>query len=297
MNNGSLFYITASASYKDRISDVITDLAGLGFRNIELSGGTRYYDGVEEDVLALGKKYGINFLVHNYFPPSPVGFVMNIASRDKTLLENTLRHIEIAMALAGKLDCGLYTLHPGFNTSLLNEEDRRFFESPKGNDAPDSGTKEDFYKGVGALKTMAEKRRIRVGIENFFPFFISTRAFMESGADLTEFLDRYRNEPAIGLLLDLGHLNVAANTLGFDKFALIEKVLGEYRDKLFEVHVSENDGSRDNHQVSTANSWQIKLIRENKERLSGVPIVFEWRNSSNSETYKRYRELENLFKA
>jgi sugar phosphate isomerase/epimerase len=288
-------YISSSVSTKDNIKEALSELARLGFLDIELGGGTRYYEGLEGDILELKKRYGINFLIHNYFPPTPDNFVMNVAAKDPGLRKATFNHIKTAIRFAKSVDCDLYTLHPGFNRSLLKEKDRKFYEDPALEDDPrDQGTKEDFYRAIDLLADGSFSDGVRIGVENFFPFFTSVRAFMESAEDVMEFLERYKKEPRIGLLLDMGHMNVAAAKLGFDKFAIFKKIFSGYADKIFEIHVSENDGNRDMHRVSEPDSWQIELIRDNKKALGRVPVVFEWRGSLDAKTYSRFTELRSL---
>jgi len=80
-----MLYLSSSCSSKRKIGEALRELIDLGVRNIELSGNLLLYPGWEEEVISLKKKYNLNFLVHNYFPPleeSP-GFVMNLAAREE----------------------------------------------------------------------------------------------------------------------------------------------------------------------------------------------------------------------
>ena len=62
-------YISYSLSCQNKIKDAILELMGLGFSDIELSGGTSYYEVINEDIIGLKQKYKLNFRIHNYFPP------------------------------------------------------------------------------------------------------------------------------------------------------------------------------------------------------------------------------------
>lgn len=290
-------YISSLASPQDNIKEAVLELLRWGFLNIELGGGTRYYNGLEDDVLNLKKKYKLNFLIHNYFPPSPENFVMNIASKDASLRNDTFKVIENAIRLTKGLGIDLYTLHPGFNRSTLRERDRRFYKEldPK-EGLGKQNTKEDFYEGVGLLLNYIKGKGLRIGVENFFPFGNNLASFLDTPEEILGFLDFYKAEPNIGLLLDLGHLNVAANRLGFDKSAALKKIFNAYPKKIFEIHISENDGNYDLHEVSQPDSWQIELVRQNKKFLDDIPIVFEWRRSLtlNEQIYKHFVSLERL---
>ena len=65
----------------------------------------------------------------------------------------------------------------------------------------------------------------------------------------------------VGLLLDLGHLNISSNLLEFDKNIFLEKFLDLFGHRLLEVHISENNGFKDEHLAVRKNSWQLKAIK------------------------------------
>ena len=288
----AMYYISSTICGKARIKDVVLELIGLGFSNIELSGGTVFYEGIEEDLLDLRKRYKVNFLVHNYFPPARDSFVMNIASGDSALRKNTFDLISNAIRLTERLGNDLYTFHPGYNISSVTEKNGRFYEDlDVGESAGIQNTKRDFYQGMDFLLDRLAGKEIRIGVENLFPFHRNFYSFLDSIDDIEEFLDRYKDVPNIGILLDLGHLNLAANVMGFDKLNIVERVMAEYPDKIFEVHISENDGSRDFHNVSELDSWQIGFVMDNKKFLKDVPIVFEWRNGADTKTYQHFERL------
>ena len=72
-------------------------MADNGFTNIELSGGTEYYDNFENDLINLKKEFDLNYLIHNYFPPPLEHFVLNLASTDKDIYEKSLSHYKRAI--------------------------------------------------------------------------------------------------------------------------------------------------------------------------------------------------------
>lgn len=286
-----MIYISSTASSKDKIKDAILELVQLGFLNIELSGGTKFYSGIENDLLDFKRKYNLNFLIHNYFPPSSDNFVMNVASRNKRERESTFGLIRKAIRLAKKLGNDLYTFHAGYDTSLSEKNGLFYKKVTLEEDGSKENTKADFYNSLDFLLSQVRESNFRLGVENFFPINGVINSFLQSPEDIVEFLKLYTEEPKMGLLLDLGHLEITANYLGFDKFKVIEAVFSKYPKKIFEIHISENNGSRDLHQLSDVNSWQIELISRNKF-LRNIPIVFEWRRSSNKQTYRHFAELK-----
>lgn len=66
------------------------------------------------------------------------------------------------------------------------------------------------------------------------------------------------DHPALGLLVDMGHLKVAAQTLGFDKHRFLDQV-APYTGAL---HLSDNNGQRDSHEVFGPDSWFLPRLRD-----------------------------------
>ena len=97
--------------------------------------------------------------------------------------------------------------------------------------------------------------------------------------------------PSVGLLLDLGHLNISSNILKFDRDSFIDEYLELFGNRLLEVHISENNGFKDEHLPIKNSSWQLKVIKKISNMKSNLPIkkrVFclESRNASELELNK-----------
>lgn len=101
---------------------------------------------------------------------------------------------------------------------------------------------------------------------------------------------KYEN---LGFLFDLGHLSVASDTFGFDKEEFAREVFYNYSDKIFELHISENDGTFDQHKINHDNSWQLNILHEFQSVVKDIPVVFEWRNGHNlKDICRRYFEVQ-----
>ena len=97
----------------------------------------------------------------------------------------------------------------------------------------------------------------------------------------------------VGLLLDLGHLNISSNLLKFDKIKFLEKFLDLYGNRLLEVHISENNGIKDEHLALHKNSWQLEAISKIKK------IKVKSFNKNNERVYRseaRNSQIEDLKK-
>ena len=97
-----------------RISESVELLAKNGFKDIELSGGTEYYEDFEKDLFELKDKYNLNYLCHNYFPPPKKHFVLNLASLNDETFEMSFQHLQQVIALSNRLGADKFAFHAGF---------------------------------------------------------------------------------------------------------------------------------------------------------------------------------------
>jgi len=73
----------------------------------------------------------------------------------------------------------------------------------------------------------------------------------------------------IGILIDVGHLKVSANTLGFSPYEFI-KILSP---NTIAVHLSDNNGDFDEHRVIRGDSWFWEPLRDLFS--NDIPCVLE----------------------
>jgi sugar phosphate isomerase/epimerase len=73
----------------------------------------------------------------------------------------------------------------------------------------------------------------------------------------------------VGVLLDLGHLNVTAETLGFEPSEFDSLV-----DRTVAIHVHGNDGSSDEHRPITGDDWAIQKLKDAYSSVD-IPVVVE----------------------
>jgi uncharacterized protein (UPF0276 family) len=64
--------------------------------------------------------------------------------------------------------------------------------------------------------------------------------------------------PSLGLLIDVGHLNVSANALGFDRFAFVETV----KEHIRAFHLSDNNGLDDQNLPFERDAWFLPLLKQ-----------------------------------
>ena len=59
-----MIYLSSSCVKSEKIKDSVLVLAKNGYKNIELSGGTEYYESFENDLIDLKENYNLKYLVH-----------------------------------------------------------------------------------------------------------------------------------------------------------------------------------------------------------------------------------------
>lgn len=289
-----MIYISSASVKSERIGDSVRSLASMGFKNIELSGGTKHYAGYMEDLVSLKDEFGLNYLVHNYFPPPEEDFVLNLTSSDEAIVSRSMGLIRNGIMAANRLKAPLYAFHPGYAVELSPVKKGIYFDYTKAK-APKQEKEALFYGRLDAImKELPEG--CRVAVENLFPFSEKEdMSLFSAPEEIFGFLERTSSDPRVGMLLDLGHLNVSSRYLGFDRDAFLDELLERFGKKIFEVHISENDGSGDVHHLTPEDSWQVRFLRANIGSLSGAPLTFEWSSTLDKTEYpERFRRIAGL---
>lgn len=235
-----MIFVSSACVKHERIRDSVEELASCGFKNIELTGGTAYYEGYEEDLLELRAKYDLGYLVHNYFPPPKNDFILNLASRSTEIYRKSTLHLEAAITLARELGTDKYGFHAGyFFDPDLNQVGRKFdpvslFHKPE--------AIELFCKRTVMLKDHAHS--LDLYIENNVLSHSNYEAFDQQIPFLLVDYKTYselKHQLDFKLLLDVAHLKVSCHTLGHDFETELETMMQESD----YIHLSDNDGFSD----------------------------------------------------
>jgi sugar phosphate isomerase/epimerase len=278
-----MIFVSSSCVKAGKIKDAVLELARNGFRNIELSGGTVYYPGFEDDLLQLKSEYDLNYQIHNYFPPPQEHFVLNLASPDKSIFNKAMDHCKKAIELAERLGIDKYGIHAGFLMDPFVKELGKSIASNKlynRNEAIDI-----FCEGYSKLNGHSET--VEVYIENNVlseTNFSNFRAnpFLLTDHDSWLELKQYIEFP---LLLDLAHLKVSCTTLGREFHSDAKKLLS-HSDYL---HLSDNNGKEDANEKLLENSEILKILQD--QDINNKTITMEIYKDLNS-----IKESESLLK-
>lgn len=251
-----MIYVSSSCVKHNKIKDSVQELVDNGFKNIELSGGTQYYDGFEDDLLELKNKYTLNYICHNYFPPPKKHFVLNLASLNENIYTNSFEHIKKAIKLSKKLGAKKLGFHAGFFIDIKVSEIGKKISKASLYDKNKAIQK--FCKGFNELKQFAGD--LNLYIEN--NVFSSTNYQTYKGENFFMLTNSYdynklKEEINLNLLLDVAHLKVSSRTLGLN----FESELSTMLKNSNYIHISDNDGLHDLNNSLTKDSELINLLK------------------------------------
>lgn len=235
-----MIYVSSSCVKSTFINESVEKLAEEGFKNIELSGGTKPYPNLEQDLLALQDKYGLNYLCHNYFPPPEIPFVINIASLDDKIHELSMENISEAIKLSKKLGADRFGFHAGFLLNIPIKEIGKKISKEKLFDRSQAETK--FVDSIKKLQS--EFSDMELYIENNvlsganFASFEQENPFFLCSSDSYEY---FKEKVDFKLLLDLAHLKVSSETLNLNFNDELDHLIqrSDY------IHISDNDAKVD----------------------------------------------------
>ena len=78
----------------------------------------------------------------------------------------------------------------------------------------------------------------------------------------------------VGILLDLGHFNISSNILGFNRHKALDKLVNNFFGRIKEIHISENNGFKDEHLAVKENSWQLEIIKDISSQDINKNIIY-----------------------
>jgi len=247
-------FVSTNAFGTKKLNEILEECRDHSILNIELSS----INGNRRDIeysLSKSSEYGMfHFLVHNYSPPPEVPFVLNLASKNTNVLERSLNHCRRAIDLNYKFQASFYGVHCGFcfdaePNDLGNNLTHLFRYSLE--EAEDI-----FIESLKILSDYAREKGIKLAIENNVLSdvnLIDGQNKLLLGVRAEEII-RYITKTGrdnIGVLLDVGHLKVSAESLGFDSHEFIHSIAS----LIIGVHLSDNDGRTDTNSPINRESW------------------------------------------
>ena len=270
----SIYVSTSCLSSKCNYSQILDAYSNLGIKNVELG----VCKDSTLDVAKLIKKHDFNYIVHHYFPPPKEPFIVNLASPDKQILRKSIAQMKNSIDFCVDFNINFFSFHAGFRVDPNINLKFDFNNIPEYEKSFSM-----FRESVAEIADYAERRSVKVAIENNVLSeynLIDGQNKLLLMCELWEF-ERLFDEITsknLGALLDIGHLKVTANLLKFDADEFIDKL----KDKVFAVHVHENNGRVDEHRYIKEGDWSLGIV-DSYFRNSEIPIVLECKCSDEKE--------------
>ena len=283
-----MIYISSSGIKKKKISEIIYFLVRKGFKNIELSGGSKYYNNIEEDLILLKKKYNLNLQLHNYFPPPKKNFVINLSSNDDKIFLNSIDHYKKSINLSKKLGSNKFALHAGYlidpDVSELGKKLKKRIFIKK-----NVGIKR-FKEGFEILKDFAGKdfeiyvENNVISKKNYKNFSLKNPLLF---TDFKSYLE-LRKKLNFKILLDVAHLKVSCNSLGLN----FEEEFNKFIKHTNYLHISGNDGSSDNNKSICSDKILKKILK--KKNFKNKTLTLEVYTGI-KDIIKSYKYINSLY--
>jgi len=271
-----MIYISSACFKAKTIRESVTFLAEAGFKNIELSGGTKYYPEYEIDLLRLQDRYELNYQVHNYFPPPETPFVLNLASVDDKIREQSIQLCKNAITLSKKLRGSRYGIHAGFLIDIKPREAGKKIARRELSNRNKALSK--FAEGWQLITDEAADD-VDLYIENNVISSTNTKSYSGTNPFLLTDYSGYlelKEHVDFKLLLDLAHLKVSAKSLELGFNDELEKLLplSDF------IHLSDNDGLHDQNRPISPNSMLLKKLQGFylKDKLITIEVYDEIEN-------------------
>jgi sugar phosphate isomerase/epimerase len=254
-------FVTSASVKAKKIKDSILSLMQDGHRSIELTGGTEAYPELEDDLTDLIKAHDLEFILHNYFPPAKNHFILNLASLDEQVYQQSIEHIKNAIILSEKIGSTRYGIHAGYYKDLRLDEIGKPVLKTKLNDK--TRAYDRFCASYNTLASVASDHNVTLYIENNVHAITNKEAYGDDIPIMLVTPDDYfslKRDIDFPLLLDHAHLYVSCMTLGIDYEDAINKLMPESD----YWHLSDNDGKHDNNQAFKPDSPILAAIQRSK---------------------------------
>jgi sugar phosphate isomerase/epimerase len=250
-----------------------------GINSIEISSG-KFVEDVLSKLLLLNESSDL--MLHNYFPPAKIPFVLNLASEDHQIASQSIKFFQNAIKFSSAIKAEYYGIHAGFLFDIsVNEIGQKIKPKLMMNREK---CLEIFVSRVNNLAKFAMEHNVKLLIENNVlsrENLIQNKQNFLLLVDPTEIINFFNLiDPSVRLLLDVGHLKVSSNTLKFDlvtAFKDLQPLTNGY-------HLSDNAGESDDHLFFDLNAWFFPYL-SNKVAFSTLEI----NGSSEKDVLKIYR--------
>ena len=250
--------------------------------NIEIGSNHKY-----EKNLNFFNKYQKknNFLLHNYFPVPKKGLVINIASNNELIRQQSIKHIFKSINFAKKYKCKIYTFHPGFigdpkeNLYSKNRNYDFIWEKNLENDYNEAWL--NFIKSLKQIVKYAKKKKVKICLESEGSIDKKNFLLLQKPSEFARLFKIFKKGDLF-INLNFGHLNLASKAFKFDR----EKFIYNYSKYIIAFELSHNYRKKDDHLTLKKTGWYCKIISDKK--FSKIFKILEYRNCSINQIKQNY---------
>jgi sugar phosphate isomerase/epimerase len=258
-----MIYVS-TGGFKDLVfEDAIKEMSLAGIVAFELSGG-KFSNDVPARLKILSNKYAI--ALHNYFPPPKTPFVLNLASFRDDIVQASIGHITRAIDLSYAVGAKFYAFHAGYLIDPPASDLGKKISKQVINDRQQA--LEYFIERASTLAAYAESKGVKLLVENNVLSSANYKSFYENPLLMVDEDETHeimnRSHINLGLLIDVAHLKVSSNTLGFSAIDF----LNSFYDSVSAYHFSDNLGLEDSNNEISGESWFWPNINMNLDYYS-----------------------------
>ena len=249
-----------------------------GIEAIELGGGVS----VDAEALEKLPQLGVNVLLHNYFPPAKDPFYINLSSPSEVIRQRSIDYIIDNIQRSAAWGARCYSFHAGFIADPVSvDEYGLIFDTPPATPSQTEAAMVRFVESLQPLIEQANQHDVVLAIENNICRELHRGQLLLQTA--SEFMDLFGRitDPYLGVLIDTGHVDVTAQTFGFDGIRFIEIL----RPFVKAFHVNQNNGLVDMaHPLSPSNpvfpilkTFDVPIINEaHFDHIEALAEHFHW---------------------
>ena len=269
--------ICVSTTYYDAkrsdLHKVLTQLNKLDIDGIEI-GSTHTYKKKKELEKIFRNFKGKELFIHNFFPPKKnENFVLNIASKEKKIRDQSVDFIIESIEFSKKVGAKLYTFHPGFLSDaqpnmILKNKNYDF----KFNDKVSSKkvANQMLIKSLRKIINHSKAKKMKIALETEGSRLKYNYLMMQRPNEFVELFRIFPNNLFINL--NISHSSFASKVFNFSLINFIKK----FKKKVAAVELSCNDGFHDQHLPIKSDSENLKYLKYFKN----TPIILEFRNTN-----------------
>lgn len=267
-------YASTSSLRNHTYTETLNEYERVGIKGVEMG----YCPDPDIVLDKITTSYEFDWVAHNYFMPVPDEFVVNLSSPDNEILQRSISYVRDGIDFCARHGIETFTFHSGFRVDP-NENLR--FETEEVPSA--SSCMKRFIESLKNILPYAEECGVSVAIENnvIEPKHVVDGDPIVLMADPKEFVTLL-NRIDVDILLDIGHLKVASETLDFDR----EKFLDVVESHVSHVHLHTNNGVSDQHKPVERGDWAFEAWKRFDTQPTTVEAKFN--NAENMAEYVRW---------